>query len=63
MRNIYPAEVQAYKEDWDALLKPTTARSYALPDWFTTYAAEIGLPAGHPDATLFAAARAASTPA
>lgn len=63
MRNIYPAEVQAYKEDWVALLQPATARPYALPDCFTTYAAELGLPAGHPDAALFTAASAASTPA
>src|SRR5262249_13872010 len=30
MRNIYPSEIQAYKEDWDALLKPTSDRTYAL---------------------------------
>ncbi|MDE3130858.1 MAG: hypothetical protein KGL16_06855 [Acidobacteriota bacterium] len=55
MRNIYPPEVHAYKEDWAALLEPTTARPYALPDSFVTYAAEVGLPDGHPDAVLFGA--------
>jgi hypothetical protein len=61
MRNIYPAEVQAYKEDWDALLAPTTGRPYALPDWFAAYAVELGLPDGHPDAGRFAAAGAPSS--
>jgi len=59
MRNIYPPEVQPYKEDWAALLQPTTARQYALPDHFLKHVGAIGLPVGHPDAGLFVGA---STP-
>jgi len=63
MRNIYPSEVQAYKEDWASLLAPTTERPYALPEWVATYAAELGLPPGHPDAAAFAAPPAIISPA
>jgi len=31
-----------------ALLAPTTGAPYALPDWVAIYAAELGLPPGHP---------------
>lgn len=55
MRNIYPPEVQAYKEDWAALLKPTSDRPYELPDLFLQRVGEIGLPKGHPDAMIFGA--------
>ena len=53
IRNIYPTEIQAYKEDWDALFSPTTTRPYAPPDHFLKYVGEIGLPFGHPDAAVF----------
>lgn len=53
LRNIYPSEVSAYKEDWDALLAPSTNRPYALPDTFAIHVKEFGLPPGHPDALLF----------
>lgn len=47
------ARIQASREDWDALLALTTARPYALPDSFATYAAELGLAPGNPDSALF----------
>jgi hypothetical protein len=61
MRNMYPAELQAYKEDWAALTSATSARPYALPEWFIACVGEIGLPAGHPDAAMFGAAAASSS--
>ena len=60
--NSNPGEVQAYREHWDALLEPTAARPYALPDWVATYAAELGLPPGHPDAVIFSAPATHATP-
>lgn len=50
MRNIDPSYVEAYKEDWDALLEATSARNYAPPAWFFQHLPDIGLPPGHPDA-------------
>lgn len=56
VRKVFAAEIAPYREDWDALLAPTSARPYALPDWFERYVPEIGLPPGHPDAARFGVA-------
>src|SRR2546423_9273637 len=47
-RTMFALDIQAYKEDWGALLKPTSERPYALPDWVAKYAPVLGLPPGGP---------------
>lgn len=50
MRNVFPAEIQPYREDWDSLLAPPSQRAYELPPWFDEKAPVHGYPPGHPRA-------------
>jgi hypothetical protein len=48
MRNIRQGYLSAYRERWDDLLQPPGEIPYWLPQSFSDWVKDVGLPPGHP---------------